>query len=506
MTPLEAMLDAVVEPARPHDPALLDARAAVLATRGVLGARVRARAAAFARAGIEPGTAVAFGVRQDADGIAWLLGAIRAGLAVVVLDPGIAPALLEARCRAAGVEAVVTDGGVATVAGSRSLRWVARRRGVHVPDLARLARRHWATSRTLARIPRLEPVPHGDARRPLPAEAAALVLFTSGTTDAPRGVVHTPSSLAATLKQAAGLVELGPGDRVLGTGFHLVAPALLAGASVVVPPGRGRTRVLARATRAAGVTHLSLPLHVAVDWAAAGGASARLRAVLLGSAPVRNAALAPLARMLPGVRVSSVYGMTEHLLVSMVDVDERLAFDERHGDLVGRPLPGVRLRTDEAGELHVGGPALARGYLDEPQPVAELPTGDLGSVDASGRLVLRGRRKEMVIRRGENIYPSLYEPALAAAARLEAALMVGVERPDGDEAVVLFAVPAGGDDPERARRRLASVVASSASPLDAHARPDLVLAVPRVPRAGRSGKPDRQALAAIAAARREAGR
>ncbi|HET7829613.1 MAG TPA: AMP-binding protein, partial [Candidatus Limnocylindrales bacterium] len=113
MTTLEAMLDAVVEPARPHDPALLDARAAVLATRGVLGARVRARAAAYARAGIEPGTAVAFGVRQDADGIAWLLGAIRAGLAVVVLDPGIAPALLEARCRAAGVEAVVTDGGVA---------------------------------------------------------------------------------------------------------------------------------------------------------------------------------------------------------------------------------------------------------------------------------------------------------------------------------------------------------------------------------------------------------
>ena len=84
MTTLEAMLDAVVEPARPHDPALLDARAAVLATRGVLGARVRARAAAFARAGIEPGTAVAFGVRQDADGIAWLLGAIRAGLAVVI--------------------------------------------------------------------------------------------------------------------------------------------------------------------------------------------------------------------------------------------------------------------------------------------------------------------------------------------------------------------------------------------------------------------------------------
>ena len=203
--------------------------------------------------------------------------------------------------------------------------------------------------------------------------------------------------------------------------------------------------------------------------------------------------------------MASIYGMTEHLLVARVDAEERLAFDERDGDLVGTPLPGVRLRTDERGELHVAGPALARGYLGEPQPVTELPTGDLGTLDATGRLVLRGRRKEMLIRGGENIYPSLYEPALAAAARLEAAVMVGVERPDGDEAVVLFAVPRPGDDPEQARRRLESVARSTASPLDAHARPDLVLAIGALPRAGRSDKPDRAALAAVAAARLDAG-
>ena len=111
----------------------------------------------------------------------------------------------------------------------------------------------------------------------------------------------------------------------------------------------------------------------------------------------------------------------------------------------------------------------------------------------------------MLIRGGENIYPSLYEPALAAAARLDAAVMVGVERPDGDEAVVLFAIPRQGDDPEQARRRLEAVARSTESPLDAHARPDLVLAIAALPRAGRSDKPDRAALAAIAAARLDAG-
>ena len=166
---------------------------------------------------------------------------------------------------------------------------------------------------------------------------------------------------------------------------------------------------------------------------------------------------------------------------------------------MGRPLPGVRLRTDEAGELHVAGPALARGYLGDPEPATELATGDIGALDGDGRLVLRGRRKEMLIRAGENIYPSLYEPALAAAADLEAAVMVGVERPDGDEAVVLFAVPRRGEAVEDARRRLDAVVRGSRSPLDRHARPDLVLALAELPRAGRSGKPDRAALRSIAA-------
>jgi acyl-CoA synthetase (AMP-forming)/AMP-acid ligase II len=168
---------------------------------------------------------------------------------------------------------------------------------------------------------------------------------------------------------------------------------------------------------------------------------------------------------------------------------------------VGRPVDGVQIRLADDGEIHVAGPALARGYLGDPMPVAELPTGDLGQFDGSGRLVLHGRRKEMLIRDGENIYPGLYEPALAEAAGLAAVMMVGLPRPDGDETVVLFAVPRRGDDAESARARLAAVVSSPESPLDRHARPDAVLGIAELPRAGRSGKPDRRALARLAATR-----
>ena len=392
---LDALIDRVATPDEPSAPAIMDARGRVVATRGALGDRVRAYAGAFARAGIAAGDPVAFGVRQDADGIAWLLGALRAGIVVVVLDPGVRPSLLAAQCRAAGVRAVVMDGGVATLAGSSVMRWAAarRRRTAPGPDDARAVDLGDVTS----------------ARRESSASTASRAATRAGrsTTAPPRSSCSRPGrparpgrrplagGLAATLEQGAALVELGPGDRVLGTGLHLVGPALLAGATVVLPPGRGGTDALARTTREARVTHVSLPLHRATAWAAAGGAGAALRVLLLGSAPVRNAALRPLSSSLPGVRVASIYGMTEHLLVALVGADERLAFDERDGDLVGTPLPGVRLRTDDRGELHVAGPALARGYLGEPRASMELPTGDLGAARrgrAASCFVAGGRR------------------------------------------------------------------------------------------------------------------
>jgi acyl-CoA synthetase (AMP-forming)/AMP-acid ligase II len=495
------LLDRIVAPEHPHEPALVRANGRIAFTRDALAERVRACAGAFARAGIEAGTPVAFGIRQDADGIAWLLGAMRAGVTVVVLDPGLAPGALADRCRVAGVRATVTDGAVATVAHNGVLRSLAARRGLALPDPGSIAPVHWSTSRALGPVSRLDRLAGGDARRPLAPDAPALVLFTSGTTGAPRGVVHAPAGLAATLTMAAGLVELGRGDRVLGTGLHLIGPALLAGATVVVPPTNPSVNGLADVTRRLGVSHVTLPLHKALAWSAAGGAARQLRALWLGSAPVRNHGLRELAARLPGVELATAYGMTEHLLVATIGGADRLAHDEGEGDLVGRPVDGVRIRVAEDGEVHVGGPALALGYLGEPIPAGELPTGDLGRLDGAGRLVLLGRRKEMLIRDGENIYPGLYEPALAEAAGLAAAMMVGLPGADGDETVVLFAVPRGGEDPESARARLAILVASSESPLDRHARPDVVLGIAELPRAGRSGKPDRLGLARVAAQR-----
>ena len=218
----------------------------------------------------------------------------------------------------------------------------------------------------LAGVTRLDRGGQPDAQRSLDSDAPALVLFTSGTTGEPRGIVHTPRSLAATLERVADLSGIDAEARVLGSGLHLTVPALLAGATVVLAGTRDTAR-LAATTRRLGVTHLTLAPHVAVDWAAAGGAAAGLRRLFLGSAPVRNVALRAIVERLPDAAETwSIYGMSEQLLVAAIGARERLAHDERDGDLVGRPLPGVVLRTAADGELWVAGPGLARGVLGHP--------------------------------------------------------------------------------------------------------------------------------------------
>ena len=135
MTAFDSLLDrlATAPATSSAAPAFVDGRGRTMLSRDAFAERIRRSAGAFAAAGFGPGDAVAFGVRQDGIGTAWLLGALRAGVTVVVLDPGLAPATLIDRCRTAGTRAVVLDRTVALLAGTRAGRAVAGRAGCGCP-------------------------------------------------------------------------------------------------------------------------------------------------------------------------------------------------------------------------------------------------------------------------------------------------------------------------------------------------------------------------------------
>ncbi|MDP9221447.1 MAG: AMP-binding protein, partial [Actinomycetota bacterium] len=421
-------------------------------------------------------------VRPGGRALALLLAANRLGLRVAVADPTVGPDVLRARLALADPALLVADAAAQAVAG-----WAAPLAGrahLRLPDLRTIG-----PMLTIGpRLPGAAPVlaPCATVLPPHPAgDGDAIVVFTSGTTASPRGVVHTRASLDAGLVAVRDLVHPAADQAVLGGTFFVLVPSLSAGAPVALPArtGRGVSRQLHRLRPQA--TYLTPP-----QLRSALGASARFTGqVYSGSAPV-TASLLARVRAAGADEAWGVYALTEFFPAAAIESADKLAF-AGEGDLAGRLLPGVRAAVADDGELMLAGPAACDRYLGGP-PLARIATGDIARLVDDGRqVVLAGRAKDMVLRRAVNIYPGLYEPALHVEG-VSLAVLVGVPAGDGDERLVAVVEPQPGADHARVRRSLHGPLARMGQ-----ARPDAVL-LARVPLAGRSRKPDRAAAALLA--------
>lgn len=469
---------------------------------------------------LRPGDRIAFAIRPSIASTAMLLACVRAGVVPVVVDPGTGPELLASRMALASPHAVVADAVAFAATGTVIGRRLLRRRGVSLAPLATLAGRRIHAGSWLPGLPRgslsLRALTRAGARSrpwraPLisPLDTAAVV-FTSGTTDAPKGVRHTGASLGATIGLVGSLASLDDAAVLASGDAHLVVPTLLAGGRVELPPQRADAVALLGHAHRVSATHLAAVPVDADSMAAAvmDGTDVfppSLRLLMLGSAPVGRRTLERLGETLPhGAACWSIYGATEALPIAAVSLADKLDYTGV-GNLVGAALPGVLVSITEAGEIVVDGPNRAPGYLGGPDLPAHA-TGDLGALQPDGRLVLHGRAKEMLLRRGVNIYPGLYEPTIERVPGVATAVMVGdMDQQTGDERVVLFVTPAAsGDDPRALANAVRAELASGPFRIDGDAQPDQIVVVDEIPVTGRSRKPDRAALEAEARRRRVA--
>lgn len=480
-------------------------------TYGELRRRVLAVRNGLRARGMRTGDGVLFSVRPSPDSLVLALGVVAAGGVVVFADPGAGPEMFAARLRLASPRWSAAESVLYAASRLRPVRALARRRGLLLPDLADLPLRHIYTGRRLPGVPRgalsldallATPVPSpgsgarsgGDLDRSsddldrsggdldVDPDAPAAVIFTSGTTERPRAVVHTQASLVAALDLFRERLPLGPGDVVHTDQLMLGLPTLVSGARWSMPPLFASPRRFALQLRERGATHtFCVPVHLAEILDVEPSLPKTLRHVLLGAAPAPAGVLRRAIAAAPHAEVLSVYAMTEILPVAIASAKEKLAH-AGEGDFLGAPL--VRTRVESDGELWLSGPNLCRGYLGE-APHTELPTGDLVRME-SDRLVLIGRKKDMLIRGKFNLYPGLYEPAITTLDGVDEAAYVGV--PDietGDEQVVLAIT--GTATPDSLRRRLPQLI-------DHDALPDRIVVLASLPRSGRTRKLDRDLL------------
>lgn len=267
-------------------------------------------------------------------------------------------------------------------------------------------------------------------------EAPLAILFTSGSSGAPKGVELSRRAFAAAARASAANLRWEPVDRWLLCmplghvgGLSVVLRCLEAHVPIVVSPWTGSVAALLADIEALEVTLLSLvPTMLAriFEEAPAYRFPARVRAVLLGGDAASPSLLATAAAR--NVPVVTTYGMTETCSqISTSTPGESPSVDAGSG----RPLSGTEVRI-EGGVIHVRGPTLLTRYVPAeryPAPLSEdgwFATGDLGRIDAAGRIHVTGRRSDLLITGGENVDPREVELALESCAGVSAACVFAI--------------------------------------------------------------------------------
>lgn len=351
---------------------------------------------------------------------------------------------------------------------------------------------------TYTRLDRLAAGPPPPAGPPtsLPDTAEFLITYTSGTTNIPKGVVHSIGAITASIGQIARLLE-GRQNRRLATHLpYFALIALQAGAEAHLWNYRWSAARKLRFIEKHGITTLFgppcdyLPL---LEYCERRGRQLPgcLQHLFFGSAPVHRAFLERLIAVTPAhVRLDCLYGMTENLLVARIDGREKARLPTHSGDILGHPAPEVEIRLAADGEILVRSPQIYARYLHLEQRDEWHATGDLGWFDAEGRLVLTGRKKDMIIRRHFNLYPGLYESTINRIPGVVECAFVGVyDAHKHDETVALFVETRQPVSADALRRALETGEYS----IDREALPDRILFT-QLPRSGRQNKVDKAAL------------
>jgi len=277
------------------------------------------------------------------------------------------------------------------------------------------------------------------------AEGTAVVIGTSGSTGAPKGVELSAAALRHSARASLDRVGARPGERWLCclpvthvAGLQVLVRSLAGGTEPVLAD-----RADAATLAASGCSHISLVptqlqrlLESGVDKSTP---LAGFSSVLLGgaAAPARLLAAARAA----GVPVVTTYGMTETCGGCVYD---------------GEPLDGVRVRIGDDERICIAGPVLFSGYrpsvggsrgVAPPDDTAWFRTGDLGRLDEPGRLTVRGRADDVINTGGHKVVPGEVAAALESCPGVRDVAVVGQPDPEWGERVVAVVAPADPADP-----------------------------------------------------------
>ena len=461
---------------------------------------LRDRASAIAHAlterGVQPGDRVAVLAERGAEAAAAYFGALAAGAVVTVVNERLRPRQVEYVLGRAGARVLLT---------SREML------AQHQRDLE-----------TDAEVLELSSIAPRAGWSPVPRDACdrAQIIFTSGSSGLPKGVVFSHGAMSAAVDMVVGYLGLAADDRIMSLlpfssvyGLNQMLCAVRCRATLIVSLTPMPHQILTEArtheaTVLAAVPPLWLQLLATPAFRGAPLAALRILQNAGGHLPVE--AVRQLRQIQPDARLFLQYGMTETFRSTFLDPAEV----DAHPDSMGRPVPGAtimvingdgqRCGPGEVGELLFAGPTVAEGYWDAPEQTAatfrENPfgaaeggdatrvvfSGDLVRYDEEGRLYYVSRRDRLIKSLGFRIGPDEIVDVLYASGEIrEAAITTEPDAVRG-ERIIAYVVLA----PQGSLQKLQLFCRTE---LPRHMQPARIEACPAIPRLP-SGKYDVEAL------------
>jgi fatty-acyl-CoA synthase len=423
--------DLLAERARitPDRVALVSVETGERLTYAQLNDRANGAAAMILDAGLEPGDRAGLFAANSIDFIAFFFGALKAGVIVVPLSTRATPHELSIIAADCGMNVLFHDGSA--------------------PDV------HGVTLTKLNIGPTTRPLPH----RVIDPESIACLLYTSGTTGKPKGVMIPHRQLFANGYNTAiswGLREddiapiFTPLHHAGGVAVFLI-PLFLLGGTIVLHRGFDVAEVWETIERERCTIVLGVPTIWKMLLDAPQFATVDLRHVrwfISGGAPLPAYLIDAYAQR--GVTLKQGYGLTEVGVncFTMTIEDAR----NKPGS-IGRPMmfTDIRLVDDagndaDTGEMWLRGPHVSSGYWNNPAATAEayvdgwFRTGDIARIDADGYFFIAGRRKEMFISGGVNVYPAEVEAELLQHPNVSDAAVIAIADETWGEVGIAFVV------------------------------------------------------------------
>ena len=423
-------------------------------------------AAALQRDGLRPRDVIAVCAPTSIEYVALFIGALRAGVAVAPLAPGSTPRQLAAMIDDSDARIAFLDGASAEALSAE-------------PWPERVARVQLGAATADSQVPRLADWLAEPGARPAPVAIDPAwpfnLIYSSGTTGTPKGIVQAHAMRWAHIQRAAAS-GYGPDAVTLiatplysNTTLVCLIPALAYGGSVVLMPKFDAAAYLQLAEMHHATHTMLVPvqyqrLMARPDFDAHDLSAFRFK--FCTSAPFHAELKADVLARWPGALVE-YYGMTEGGGTCILQAHLHPA--KLH--TVGQPAEGhdIRLIDEEGREVPPGAsgevvgrsPGMMTGYHKQPGKTAEaewhdaqgqryIRTGDVGRFDEDGFLILHDRRKDMIISGGFNIYPSDLEAVLRRHPLVADAAVIGIASPEWGETPVACVVPRTGAMPESA--------------------------------------------------------